>query len=143
MQVYSDEFGWRDLARIVEDTYEALPPADRAKAAIFAPNYGEASAVDVYATGLPPAISGNNQYHLWGTRGFDGSVVLAINENPVRWAKLCDSAKVVAYTEDSPYAMPYEVHRPIVLCRGMHPPLPEQWPQFKHYGIENLGQDDQ
>jgi hypothetical protein len=35
--------------------------------------------------------------------------------------------------------MPYEVNRPIVICRNMHPPLPLIWPQFKHYGIENLG----
>jgi hypothetical protein len=66
-------------------------------------------------------------------------VVIAINVDPAQWATFCDSAQVVAHFGDSPYAMPYEVNRPIVLCRGMHPPLPQLWPQFKHYGIENLG----
>lgn len=139
MQMLSDEFGWRDLARTVGDAYAALPEADRAKAAIFASNYGEAAAVDVYGTNLPPALSGNNQYYLWGPRGYDGSVVLAINVDPVKWSAICDSARVVAHSRKSPYAMPYEVDRPIVLCRGMHPPLPQLWPQFKHFGIENLG----
>lgn len=139
MQMLSDEFGWRDLARTVERVYDALPPADRAKAAIFASNYGEAAAVDVYGNGLPPALSGNNNYYLWGPRGYDGSVVVAIDESASSWSKICDSVREVARFGTSPYAMPYEVNRPIILCRGMHPPLPQIWPAFKHYGIENLG----
>jgi 4-amino-4-deoxy-L-arabinose transferase-like glycosyltransferase len=139
MQMLSDEFGWRELARDVEAAYAALPSADRAKAAIFTSNYGEASAIDVYGSGLPPALSGNNQYYLWGPRGYDGSVVLAVNVDPAQWSAFCDSARIVARFGTSPYAMPYERDRPIVLCRGMHPPLPQMWPEFKHYGIENLG----
>ena len=139
MQMLSDEFGWQGLARAVEDAYGALPQADRAKAAIFASNYGEAAAIDYYGYGLPPALSGNNNYYLWGPRGYDGSVLLAVNADPAQWSKICDSARVVATFGSSRYAMPYERNRPIVLCRGMHPPLPQLWPAFKHYGIENLG----
>ncbi len=138
-QQLADQFGWRDVARSVEGVYASLSPADRQKAGIFGSNYGEAAAVDVYGHDLPPALSGNNNYYLWGPRGYDGSVVIAINVDPAQWATFCDSARVVAHTGNSPYAMPYEVNRPIVLCRGMHPPLPQQWPTFKHYGIENLG----
>lgn len=140
MQVLSDEFGWRDLARAFGEVYTSLPAADREKAAIFASNYGEAGAIDVYGANLPPALSGNNQYYLWGARGYDGSVVIAVNVDPSEWSKLCDSARVVATFGTSPFAMPYETHRPIVLCKGMHPSLARVWPQFKHYGIENLGQ---
>ncbi len=139
MQMLSDEFGWQGLARAVEDAYGTLPPADRAKAAIFASNYGEAAAIDYYGYGLPPALSGNNNYYLWGPRGYDGSVVLAVNVDPAQWSRICDSARVVATFGTSPYAMPYERDRPIVLCRGMRPPLQQLWPAFKHYGIENLG----
>ena len=42
---------------------------------------------------------------------------------PAKWSTICDSAQVVAHFGTSPYAMPYERNRPIVLCRGMHPPL--------------------
>jgi hypothetical protein len=119
--------------------YAALPPAERAKAAIFASNYGEAAAIDVYGRDLPPALSGNNQYYLWGPRGYEGSVIIGVNVDPAIWSKFCDSARVVATFGTSPYSMPYERNRPIVLCRGMHPPLPQLWPAFKHYGIENLG----
>jgi hypothetical protein len=139
LQVYDDEFGWRDLAHIVEGVYDALPASDRAKATIYGSNYGDASAINVYGNNLPFAISGNNQYYLWGPGSSDGSVVIAINVDPLYWAGICNSARIVAYTGDSPYAMPYEVHKPIVLCHGMHPPLQQQWSTFKHYGIENLG----
>lgn len=136
----ADQFGWRELAQRVGDVYAALPPADRAKAAIFASNYGEAAAIDVYGRDLPPALSGNNQYYLWGPRGYDGSVVIAVNVDPAVWSRFCDSARTVATFGDSPYALPYETGRPIVLCRGMHPPLARLWPNFKHYGVENLGE---
>jgi hypothetical protein len=139
MQMLSDEFGWPQLARTVEGAYSALPSGDRAKAAIFASNYGDAAAIDFYGRGLPPALSGNNQYYLWGPRSYDGSVVLAVNVDVAQWSRICDSARIVATFGTSPYAMPYEQDRPIVLCRGMHPSLPQLWPVFKHYGIENLG----
>jgi hypothetical protein len=138
---FSDQFGWPDLARSVESVYAALPSADRAKAAIFASNYGEAAAVDVYGSGLPPALSANNQYYLWGTRGYGGSVVIAINADPAKWKAWCDSVTVVARFGSSPYSMPYERNRPIVLCRQMHPPLAQMWPRFRHYGVETLGTD--
>lgn len=139
MQMLSDEFGWRDLARTVEAAYAALPAADRAKAAIFASNYGDAAAIDFFGTNLPPALSGNNQYYLWGPRGYDGSVILAVNVDPEKWSGFCGSSQIVAHFGTSPYAMPYERNRPILLCRGMHPPLPQLWPAFRHFGIENLG----
>jgi hypothetical protein len=139
MQMLSDEFGWRDLARTVEAAYAALPPADRIKTAIFASNYGEAAAIDFFGTKLPPALSGNNQYYLWGPRGYDGALVLAVNVDPAKWSAICGSSQIVAHFGTSPYAMPYEQDRPILLCRGMHPPLPQLWPSFRHFGIENLG----
>jgi hypothetical protein len=135
---FSDEFGWHGLAKTVEDVYRSLSPSDRARAAIFAENYGEAGAIDVYGQNLPPVISGNNQYYLWGPRGYDGSVVIAVNVDPAQWAHLCSSTTVAARFGDSPYAMPYERNRPILLCRGMHPSLGQVWPQLKSYGITNL-----
>ncbi|HVN68992.1 MAG TPA: glycosyltransferase family 39 protein, partial [Candidatus Binatia bacterium] len=125
MQMLSDEFGWRELAGHVDKLYGALSPADRAKLAIVASNYGEAAAIDFFGTNLPPALSGNNQYYLWGPRGRDGSVVLAINADPAKWSPICDSVRVVGWFGRSPYQMPYEHGRPILLCRGMHPPLPQ------------------
>jgi 4-amino-4-deoxy-L-arabinose transferase-like glycosyltransferase len=134
-QVFSWEFGWEELVNNVAGVYASLPPPDRAKAAIFASTYGEASAINVLGANLPPAISGNNQYYLWGPAGYDGSVVIAVNVDPAKWSQWCDSVRVVERYGSSPYVMPRERNRPIVLCRGMHPPLPQLWPRLKFYGI--------
>jgi hypothetical protein len=134
-QVFSYEFGWRELASSVGKVFAALPASDRAKAAIYASTYGEAAAIDVFGTGLPPALSGNNHYYLWGPRGYDGSVVIAVNVAPEVWSRWCGSLQVAARYGESPYVMPREHDRPIFICRGLHPPLTQLWPQLKFYGI--------
>jgi hypothetical protein len=136
MCVFSMEFGWQDLAQRVGAVYSSLPPSDRSKAAILASNYGEAAAIDVYGSGLPPALSGNNQYYLWGPRGYDGSIVIAVNFEPAALSAICGSVRVAARYGTSPFAMPYERDRPIVVCRDMHPSLTQQWSTFKRYGVE-------
>jgi 4-amino-4-deoxy-L-arabinose transferase-like glycosyltransferase len=131
-QVFSDELGWRALATQVGAIYRALPPADQARAAIVASNYGEAAAIDVYGDHLPPALSGQDQYYLWGPRGFDGSVTIHINGDPDRWRPNCETLDIVA-TFGAPYVMPYENDRPIFICRGLRVPLPLAWSHFKRF----------
>ena len=139
--IFSLEFGWEEVAQRAADVYTALPPADRGRAAILASNYAEAAAIDVYGKGLPPALSGNNQYYLWGPRGYDGSVVIGVGFEPSALAPFCGSVTVAARYGTSPYAMPYERNRPIVICRNIHPSLPARWSEFKRYGIEYWPED--
>lgn len=134
--IFSMEFGWEEVAQRTAGVYAALSPADRDKAAILASNYAEAAAIDLYGKGLPPALSGNNQYYLWGPRGYDGSVVIAVGFNPSALAPLCSSVTILTRYGTSPYAMPYERDRPIVVCRNMRPSLAARWTEFKRYGIE-------
>ena len=133
-QVFSDEFGWRDLEKTVAGIYRALPPEDRKRAAIVASNYGEAAAIDIYgaADGLPPALSGQDQYYIWGPRGQDGAVTIHINGDPERWRRNCASLDIVA-TFGAAFAMPYENDRPIFICHGLRVPLTEAWPVFKRF----------
>lgn len=133
-QVYADMFGWREMAAKVAAVYKALPPVDRAKAVFFGRNYGEAAAIDVFGRrlGLPPAISGYNNYFLWGPRGHDGSVVIIIGGNRDEYAKEFRSVEVVGET-DNPYAMPYETGQPIYVLRGLKVPLAIYWPKVKEY----------
>jgi 4-amino-4-deoxy-L-arabinose transferase-like glycosyltransferase len=133
-QVFSDEMGWRALEKQVAGIYHSLPTSDQKKAAILATNYGEAAAIDVYgkADGLPPAISGQNQYYLWGPRGHDGSVIIHVNGDPNLWRRFCQSVEI-AGTFGDPFAMPYENDRPIFVCRGLRFSLVKAWPHFKRY----------
>jgi hypothetical protein len=133
-QYYADMFGWQDMARKVAAVYWALPPGERAHAVFFGNNYGEAAAIDIFGRrlGLPPAISGHNNYYIWGPRGHDGSVLIVIGGNPRRYAGLFRSYDIAGRI-DAPYAMPYETDKPIYVLRGMKTPLQTYWPKVKSY----------
>jgi len=132
-QYYADMFGWREMAAKAAAAYNALPPQDRVRAVFYAENYGEAAAIDVFGRrlGLPPAISGHNQYFLWGPRGHDGSVMIIIGGEPAHYAEVFKRFEVVGRT-DAPYAMPYE-QQPIYVLRDLKAPLPAIWPTTKKY----------
>jgi hypothetical protein len=133
-QDWADMHGWPELAATVAKVYQSLPPADRAQAAIAASNYGEASAIDFFGGqyGLPPVISGHNQYYLWGTHGFGGNVVIDVNGDCGADKHLFASAERAA-TFSAPWVMPYEDGIPVMVCRGIQMPLAELWPSVKSY----------
>ncbi|HEX6566403.1 MAG TPA: glycosyltransferase family 39 protein [Chthoniobacterales bacterium] len=133
-QLFSDELGWRDLEKQVASIYHSLPAEERSRTAILAADYGEAAALDVYGQrdGLPPALCGQNQYFLWGARGYDGSTIIHVNGDPNRWRRGCDSVEVVGQF-GVPYAMPYENARPIFICHGLRRNLTEVWSRLKRY----------
>ena len=108
-QYFADMFGWREMAAAVSKVYRDLPPDERAQAVFFAPNYGEAAALDVYgpALGGPPAISAHNSYYLWGPRGASGAVVITLAVDGGRFGRFYDDVRAVGRVE-SAYAMPYE-----------------------------------
>ncbi len=133
-QYYADMFGWRELAAAVGQAYQALPPEDRARAVFFGNNYGEAAAIDVFGAPwhLPPAISGHNNYFLWGPDGHDGSVVLLLRRDPAELRQRFQSVEALGEI-GVPYAMPYERGLTLYLCRDSKQPLAALWPALKHY----------
>lgn len=133
-QMFSDEMGWPELEKHVATVYDALPAADKQKAAILAESYGEAAAIDFFgrADGLPQVIGGGNQYYVWGPRGADGSVLIIVNGDAEKWRGACNDLEV-AGTFGVPLAMPYERDRPILVCRGLRRNLEQTWPDFQRY----------
>lgn len=133
-QYFADMHGWPDLAARVARVYATLPPEERARAAIYAANYGEAGAIDRFgpALGLPPAISRHNQYWLWGPGRHDGSVVILIDGEAADMERNFTSAAVVDSVQCE-WCMPYEKGRPIWVARGLRRPLAEVWPTLKIY----------
>lgn len=133
-QTFADMIGWRSYVKEVARAVAALPADERARVAIFTDNYGEAAALDFFGTkeGLPPALSGHNQYWLWGTRGHDGSVLLRVNEEPASLQPRCREVALVGRF-GTRHAMPYETVAPLTLCRGLQPSLETLWPSLKFY----------
>jgi hypothetical protein len=131
-QLYADMFGWDNMAEAVARVYHTLPEAEQQNCAILAGNYGEAGAIDYYgpALGLPKAISGHNNYYLWGPRGYSGDCVILFGENADRYARLFGETRLVATITDF-YAMPSEKGVHLYICRKPSAPLAILWPNFR------------
>jgi hypothetical protein len=133
-QHFADQFGWEALAEKVGRAYASLSPEEQSGAVVYAGNYGEAGAVDFFGPhlGLPSASSGHNAYFMWGPPGRSGEVLIAIGGKRADLERTYVDVRQVDETFD-PYAMPYENHRPIWICRGLKKPLHDVWPETKHY----------
>lgn len=134
--VFAEEFGWDRLARDVARVYFALPPAERNRTAVYADTYGDAGALDFFGPryGLPPAISSQNNYYLWGTRDYDGSTLIAIGATRINRLRAFYRSVNLAATSTEPYKWVVEGPAPIYVLRDPVAPLPLIWPALRWYG---------
>lgn len=132
-QFFADREGWDQFVGQVAEAMDRVPAAERSSAAVWVGNYGEAGAIERLgrSRGLV-ALSGHNNYWLWGPRGYTGAVMIVVNPSRAALEQGFASVEQVGET-DCGDCMPYENHIPIFLCRGMRQPLPERWPALKHY----------
>ncbi|MFY9737823.1 MAG: glycosyltransferase family 39 protein, partial [Candidatus Cybelea sp.] len=134
--VFAEEFGWDRLARDVARVYLALPDDIRARTAIYADTYGDAGALDFFGPryGLPPAISSQNNYYLWGTHGYDGATLVAIGATRIDVLRRYFRSVRLMSTSAEPLKWVVEGPAPIYLCRAPIAPLSEIWPHLRWYG---------
>jgi hypothetical protein len=134
-QVFADQFGWEQMVGSVAHVYHHLRPEDEKRAAIFCENYGEAGAIDFFGPklGLPPAISGHQNYFLWGPRDWTGEVMLVLDTNDNDERELFASVEDLGQVVSSPWAMPFERRRHIYLCRDLKMSVREFWPHVKNW----------
>jgi hypothetical protein len=130
-QHFGDEFGWPEMVSETAKVYNSLPAEQRAKTGILAGTYGDAGAIDFFGPrlGLPKAISGHQNYYLWGPRGYTGESLIFLHydlEDVQRW---CQSVQVGPKLD--PYYGMGEERYTILVCNGLKKPLAEVWPKFK------------
>jgi hypothetical protein len=133
-QFFADRQGWDRLVDQVAAVFERLSPDERASAAVLTGNYGEAGAIEHLgrSRGLR-AISGHNNYWLWGPSGHTGDVLIVLSRSRERQEQRFSSVELAGEI-DCGDCMPYENHLSIFVGRGMKPPpLADRWAAFKHY----------
>jgi Dolichyl-phosphate-mannose-protein mannosyltransferase len=132
-QHFADEFGWEKMAREVGRVYNALPPEQRAKTAIFANSYGQAGAIDFFGKkyGLPKSISNHQSYWLWGPRDYTGESVIVLGSDGRGDREHFASVEVAGHT-DHPYSR-IDEHFDIFLCRDLNASLQALWPRMKKF----------
>ncbi len=132
-QLFADQFGWDEMTATVAGVYNSLPPDVRSRTAIFGQVYGQAGAIDLFGPkyGLPPAISGHQNYYLWGPRGYSGDSMVVIGDRREKLEKVFRDIHLAAHV-DHPYSMPYE-HVDVWYCQGIKEPLDQLWPKLKNW----------
>jgi len=132
MQPIADQFGWPELVRQVADVYNSLPPEDRAKTGIWAGNYGEAGAINLWGPsyGLPTANSRHQNHWYWGPPPikYENLILIQWDVNDVR--DNCTSYQAVEHFEKWGMA---EENQPFYLCRGVKFDIQKIWWHSHHW----------
>ena len=133
-QWLADRFGWDTMTAQVAQVYDSLPANDRAAACVFTANYGEAAAIDFFGPryGLPAAVSGHNNYFLWGPRGCTGQVVISVgvsrSDLEVSFGEVTAAGETACQN-----CMPYENGAPLFVSRQPKQRIGGLWPSVKHF----------
>ncbi|MDE1162478.1 MAG: glycosyltransferase family 39 protein [Acidobacteriaceae bacterium] len=136
-QFYADRFGWDNEINLVLKAFRTLTPEEQRHVCIFTSNYGEAGAIDFLGKQrepmLPPAISGQNNYWLWGTHGCDFNIAIAvIGDSLEDIGKKYTEVRVVGIMDD-PLAMPYEQGQHVYLLKHRRSQAPFDWSDERFY----------
>lgn len=138
-QFYADMFGWPELAAEVAEVVNQLDADERADAALFVGNYGQAGALRLFGRehDLPPVLSGHNAHWTWGPdimerHGLTGSTLVIVGGSDEGHRRLFHRVELAGHTSCD-YCMPYENGVPIFIAREPKEDLLAAWPDVKHY----------
>ncbi|MBL0175754.1 MAG: glycosyltransferase family 39 protein [Ignavibacteria bacterium] len=133
-QWLADRVGWEHFVAEVAAVMRALPESERRGAAIFAPNYGHAGALELWADRdtLPPVFCTHNTYWLWG-RGRDFPSVLVVTgrdrEQLTELFERVDQAAIIR----TQYAMPWRRAVPVCIARNPRVDLKATWEGIREF----------
>src|ERR1700676_126730 len=131
-QPVADQFGWPEMVRDVAAIYNSLPPDERAETGIWAGNYGEAGAINLFGPklGLPRAYSRHQNHWYWGppAQVFKNLIVVQWSLEDVR--DNCTSFQAFAHYQR--FGMGEE-NTPMYLCRGVTFDIQKIWWHSHHW----------
>jgi 4-amino-4-deoxy-L-arabinose transferase-like glycosyltransferase len=131
-QHQADQLGWPGQVAAVRAVVAGLPPGERARSVVYTTNYGRAAALQLLGRGLPPVISGHNQYFLWGVPGAP-TVVVALGGRAEDYAGDFSEVSLAGRTPALPDGMRYESEVPVYLLRGPRAPVADLFRTSKSY----------
>ncbi len=139
-QYYMDMFGWEEMADTVANVYRRLSADEQRQCFIYVRNYGEAAAIDFFGRkyGLPAAACAHNSYWYWKPAEWTGEVSIIFGSRMDTAASAQDLRRFfgdvqLATVTASRYGMPYEIGRPIFVCRKAKITLDQLWARDRHF----------
>jgi len=130
-QHFADMHGWGTIVERIAEVERTLSPSERAQAAIFTQNFGEAAAIDVLGDGRLPVISGHNNYYLWGPHG-KHTIFIIVGGRKSDYDCAFRNVRQVA-TIDNPYARSDQIGVRIFIARDLRPGRIPFWRTVRHY----------
>jgi hypothetical protein len=133
-QWYADQFGWKEISDETAVAWQRIPPEQRADCGIFAQDYGQAGAIDFFgrSLGLPPALSGDRTYFLWGPRGYSGNCMIVLDDRKEVLERYWENVEYVGTSAPNPWALETEI--PVFICRSKKfDSWAGVWPTLKHW----------
>ena len=130
-QHFADMHGWSTIVERINEVERTLSPSERAQAAIFTQNFGEAAAIDVLGDGCLPVISGHNNYYLWGPHG-NHAIFIIVGGRKTDYERAFRDVRQVA-TVDNPYARSDQIGVRIFIAREPLWGLGPFWRSVRHY----------
>ncbi len=131
-QPVADQFGWPEMVNEVAGIYNSLPLEQRAETGIWAGNYGEAGAINLFGPklGLPRAYSRHQNHWYWGPppQVYKNLIVIEWSLDDVR--DNCTSFQ--AFNHYERFGMGEE-NTPIYLCRGVEFDIQKIWWHSHHW----------
>jgi hypothetical protein len=127
--------GWPRFMDTVESVYRSVTPAQRARIAIFAENYGEAGAIAHFGPsgGLPYPYSGHNGWTLWGPPPDSKTVALLVGFDPFQAERDFTGCSVRARIDNGVGLENDEQGRAVIVCTGERRPWSRMWRSLRHY----------
>jgi 4-amino-4-deoxy-L-arabinose transferase-like glycosyltransferase len=131
-----DTVGFPQLARVIVTQDAALTRAGERPTSIYAGYYGEAGAIDVLAPSgskLPPVLSGQNAYWMWGPGHASDRTVLVVDAlGPLR--RYFASCRLLTTYHAPDHVKNDWTPIPIGVCTGPTTGWKSIWPHLKYYG---------
>jgi 4-amino-4-deoxy-L-arabinose transferase-like glycosyltransferase len=127
--IAADSVGWPAYVDQVTSVYDALP--DRAGAAVFTSNYGEAGSIHHYRPDVPVYSAQNALYDQARPPAGVGTLVVVGGQYPDVRA-LFDSCRVVAHLDNGVGVDNEEQGEPMAVCHGPTAPWTVLWPRLRH-----------
>ncbi len=131
-QDYADMLGWEEQVVAVARVYDSLPADDRARAVLFASNYGEAGAIDFFGPryGLGRAVTPVGSYWYFGPGDLPGEILVALGFDREELEGYCGILEEAARL-GHPYAVEEERDLKVFVCRGLERTLQDVWPELE------------
>jgi hypothetical protein len=134
---FAEQVGWPEYVAQVASVYQALPPAERAHTGIYANNYGEAGAIDLYGPshGLPRAISPVNSFWFQGVGAPPPTTVIVLGDDAHGMSDTPADCTLAARFRSPEHVDNEETSHPdIYVCRKLRVPWSQLWPAKPSYG---------